>query len=105
VVLMRWREGAEDEVMPDPLPSVRTPPAGKDPSSDSGDGNAPASTTTSTTTSTAGPESKVSGIASSSRLERVDTFHSYVRPTWQPILTDFCSSLTGITQVCQLPRT
>ena len=32
-------------------------------------------------------------------LQRVDTFHTYVRPTWQPILTEFCTALTGITQV------
>ncbi|WVQ75109.1 hypothetical protein IAR50_004718 [Cryptococcus sp. DSM 104548] len=31
-------------------------------------------------------------------LEKVDTFRSYVRPIWQPILTDFCKALTGITQ-------
>ncbi|ODO06906.1 hypothetical protein I350_04267 [Cryptococcus amylolentus CBS 6273] len=31
-------------------------------------------------------------------LEKVDTFRSYVRPTWQPVLTDFCKALTGITQ-------
>jgi len=35
-----------------------------------------------------------------SKLERIDIFHSYVRPTWRPTLTDFCISLTGITQVC-----
>jgi inhibitor of KinA sporulation pathway (predicted exonuclease) len=34
-----------------------------------------------------------------SRLEQLDTFHTYVRPTWKPILTEFCTSLTGITQV------
>jgi len=34
-----------------------------------------------------------------SRLEQLDTFHTYVRPTWKPILTEFCSTLTGITQV------
>ncbi|KAG8900435.1 hypothetical protein FRB99_006045 [Tulasnella sp. 403] len=28
----------------------------------------------------------------------VDEFRSYVRPTWRPKLTDFCTSLTGITQ-------
>ncbi|WOO83957.1 3'-5' exonuclease eri1 [Vanrija pseudolonga] len=32
------------------------------------------------------------------RLVTVDTFHTYVRPTWRPVLSDFCSSLTGITQ-------
>lgn len=34
----------------------------------------------------------------------MDTFHSYVQPTWQPKLTEFCIALTGITQV-QLSRT
>jgi len=38
------------------------------------------------------------------RLEHVDTFHSYVQPTWQPKLTEFCIALTGITQV-QVPVT
>ena len=28
----------------------------------------------------------------------VDTFHAYVRPTFQPTLTPFCTSLTSITQ-------
>lgn len=32
------------------------------------------------------------------KLVTVDTFHTYVRPTWRPVLSDFCSSLTGITQ-------
>ncbi|OXH32217.1 hypothetical protein J008_03343 [Cryptococcus neoformans] len=31
-------------------------------------------------------------------LEKIDSFRSYVRPTWRPILTDFCKSLTGIQQ-------
>nr|ODN91141.1 hypothetical protein L203_01343 [Cryptococcus depauperatus CBS 7841] len=31
-------------------------------------------------------------------LERVDSFRSYVRPTWRLELTDFCKSLTGISQ-------
>ena len=35
-----------------------------------------------------------------SELEVVDTFHSYVRPTWRPVLSQFCTDLTGITQVC-----
>lgn len=39
------------------------------------------------------------GSMKGSRLEQLDTFHTYVRPTWKPILTDFCSTLTGITQV------
>lgn len=33
------------------------------------------------------------------RLEHVDTFHTYVRPTWRPQLSTFCTSLTGIQQV------
>lgn len=32
-------------------------------------------------------------------LVKIDTFHSYVRPTWRPRLSDFCIGLTGITQV------
>ncbi|WVR08125.1 hypothetical protein IAU60_005171 [Kwoniella sp. DSM 27419] len=32
------------------------------------------------------------------KLERIDHFRSYVRPTWSPILTNFCKDLTGITQ-------
>lgn len=32
-------------------------------------------------------------------LVKVDEFRSYVRPTWRPALTDFCTALTGITQV------
>lgn len=38
-------------------------------------------------------------LSSTKTLKRVDTFHTYVRPTWQPILTEFCTALTGITQV------
>ena len=33
-------------------------------------------------------------------LEVVDEFRSFVRPTWRPQLSSFCSALTGITQVC-----
>ena len=32
-------------------------------------------------------------------LEIVAEFRSYVRPTWRPQLSDFCLTLTGITQV------
>lgn len=32
-------------------------------------------------------------------LVTVDTFHSYVRPTWRPQLSEFCINLTGIQQV------
>ncbi|KAF8610704.1 hypothetical protein BDV93DRAFT_484134 [Ceratobasidium sp. AG-I] len=31
-------------------------------------------------------------------LEVVDEFRSYVKPIWRPKLSDFCTSLTGITQ-------
>lgn len=31
-------------------------------------------------------------------LQVVDTFQTYVRPTWRPTLTDFCVNLTGIQQ-------
>jgi len=33
-----------------------------------------------------------------SRLEIVDEFRRFVKPTWRPILSDFCKGLTGITQ-------
>ncbi|KAF9092828.1 3'-5' exoribonuclease 1 [Mortierella sp. GBA35] len=33
-----------------------------------------------------------------STLEIVDEFHSYVRPTHRPVLSDFCKELTGISQ-------
>lgn len=32
-------------------------------------------------------------------LEVVDEFRSYVKPIWRPKLSEFCTSLTGITQV------
>ena len=35
-----------------------------------------------------------------SRLELIDEFCSFVRPTWRPILSDFCKDLTDINQVC-----
>ncbi|KAG6335879.1 hypothetical protein ID866_3216 [Astraeus odoratus] len=34
-----------------------------------------------------------------SELEIVDEFRSFVKPTWRPELSQFCTSLTGITQV------
>lgn len=37
-----------------------------------------------------------------SRLEIVDTFRSFVRPSWRPQLSTFCTALTGITQVCTI---
>ncbi|KAG6920001.1 hypothetical protein DXG01_013350 [Tephrocybe rancida] len=33
-----------------------------------------------------------------SRLEVVAEFRSFVKPTWQPVLSQFCTDLTGITQ-------
>ncbi|KAJ7582936.1 ribonuclease H-like domain-containing protein [Mycena floridula] len=33
-----------------------------------------------------------------SQLEVVDVFHTYVRPTWRPTLSEFCTELTGVTQ-------
>ncbi|KAJ2917626.1 hypothetical protein MD484_g2804, partial [Candolleomyces efflorescens] len=33
-----------------------------------------------------------------SELEVVDEFRTFVRPTWRPTLSDFCTELTGITQ-------
>lgn len=51
------------------------------------------------------PEAVVSGVEAKAlapgapRLRIVDTFHSYVRPTWQPQLSEFCVRFTGITQV------
>ncbi|KAK4688728.1 hypothetical protein P7C73_g1379, partial [Tremellales sp. Uapishka_1] len=32
------------------------------------------------------------------RLVKVDTFHTYVKPTWRPRLSRFCMDLTGISQ-------
>ena len=34
-----------------------------------------------------------------SQLEVVEEFRSFVRPSWRPILSEFCTNLTGITQV------
>ena len=31
-------------------------------------------------------------------FKEVGQFHSYVRPVGQPVLTEFCTQLTGITQ-------
>lgn len=36
---------------------------------------------------------------SGSQLEVVDEFRSFVKPTWAPKLSSFCTNLTGITQV------
>lgn len=41
------------------------------------------------------------GMAST--LQKVAEFRSFVRPTWRPKLSPFCTSLTGITQVSVLP--
>jgi 3'-5' exoribonuclease 1 len=35
-----------------------------------------------------------------SKLEVVAEFRSFVKPTWRPTLSEFCTNLTGITQVC-----
>jgi 3'-5' exoribonuclease 1 len=35
-------------------------------------------------------------------LQKVAEFRSFVRPTWRPKLSPFCTSLTGITQVSAL---
>lgn len=32
------------------------------------------------------------------QLEVVDEFRSFVKPTWKPLLSDYCKQLTGITQ-------
>jgi len=34
-----------------------------------------------------------------SQLEIVDEFRSFVKPTWRPQLSQYCTNLTGITQV------
>lgn len=34
-----------------------------------------------------------------SQLSKVAEFRSYVRPTWRPQLSAFCTALTGINQV------
>ncbi|EIM90437.1 uncharacterized protein STEHIDRAFT_93411 [Stereum hirsutum FP-91666 SS1] len=39
---------------------------------------------------------KQNGMAS--RLDVVDEFRSFVKPTWRPLLSAFCTQLTGITQ-------
>ncbi|KAH7889768.1 ribonuclease H-like domain-containing protein [Phlebopus sp. FC_14] len=39
-----------------------------------------------------------SAKAQTSQLEVVDEFRSFVKPTWRPQLSPFCSDLTGITQ-------
>lgn len=80
---MRWREGSDEEYMATDLGDD-----GPQEEVDSGD--------------VAGSKSSYSRDTANkpaSRLERVDTFHSYVRPKWQPILSEFCVNLTGITQV------
>lgn len=33
------------------------------------------------------------------RLQTKATFQRYVKPTWQPKLSEFCTTLTGIQQV------
>lgn len=36
-----------------------------------------------------------------SKLEIVDEFTTFVKPTWRPKLSSFCTELTGITQVLE----
>ena len=36
--------------------------------------------------------------------KEVERFHEYVRPVIRPQLTEFCTQLTGITQVSSVPR-
>lgn len=36
---------------------------------------------------------------SASQLEITEEFRSFVKPSWRPILSEFCTELTGITQV------
>ncbi|KLT39607.1 hypothetical protein CC85DRAFT_250908 [Cutaneotrichosporon oleaginosum] len=36
--------------------------------------------------------------ATNARIAHIDTFHAYVRPTWRPMLSNFCTNLTGIQQ-------
>ncbi|KAG7562199.1 hypothetical protein FFLO_02384 [Filobasidium floriforme] len=62
----------------DPLPSKSTPDSQADLSSS--------------------PVSTSSAEEDLPRLKIVDQFHSYVRPTWRPDLSTFCTTLTGITQ-------
>ena len=38
-------------------------------------------------------------VAGIDQLEIIDTYRSFVKPTWKPQLTEFCTGLTGITQV------
>jgi hypothetical protein len=88
-VLMRWREGSEEEY----IPEAETD---SEPESTSSSDSDPASGSTVEAKPKSSPRRK--GLKAD-RLVKVDTFHSYVRPTWQPILSDFCVNLTGITQV------
>ena len=37
-----------------------------------------------------------------SQLEVIEEFRSFVKPSWRPHLSEFCTELTGITQVCTL---
>jgi hypothetical protein len=75
VVLLQW---AEDDVDDDETASHVSSP--------------------STSEASSGTVSRVVG-GRSRRLHIIDTFHTYVRPTWRPKLSEFCTSLTGIQQV------
>jgi hypothetical protein len=37
-------------------------------------------------------------------LKVMDEFRTFVKPTWRPVLSEFCTELTGITQVCIRPH-
>jgi hypothetical protein len=47
-------------------------------------------------------DKSTSGSGTASKLEVVDEFRSFVKPTWAPILSPFCTNLTGITQAGRL---
>lgn len=79
VVLLQWAEDDEDE--------AETASITSSPSNSEGSG---------------GTVSRVVG-GRSRRLHIIDTFHTYVRPTWRPQLSEFCTSLTGIQQVGKGP--
>jgi 3'-5' exoribonuclease 1 len=38
-------------------------------------------------------------VAGRKQLVVVDTYRSFVKPTWKPQLSEFCTRLTGVTQV------
>lgn len=42
-------------------------------------------------------------VGRANKLEVVDQFRSFVKPTWRPSLSPFCTALTGIAQVRSSP--